>query len=81
MSNVNIYIFLILKVLHPVGIQRNCPVRHIKVFVRLLALEHGILVVSSSLLHVLVKRVTIIVLKSIRRYTVLDLEFIPRMER
>jgi len=78
---IEIHLIFFIKVLLLVGIQRNCPVRHIKVFVRLPVLEHGILVVCNLLLHVLVKKVTIIVLKSIRRYTVLVLEFIPRMER
>lgn len=51
------------KGLHLVGTQRNCPVRPTKVYVKLPVLGHGILVVSNSLLHVLVKKVTITVLK------------------
>merc|ERR1712113_339929 len=69
------------KVLHPVGTLRSYLAKHTRVCVRLLVLELGILPVLVSLWLVLVKRDTIIVLKSTRRSTVWDRESTRRTAR
>lgn len=69
------------RVLQPVGTQRNCHAKHTRVCVKSLVSVLGIQVVSRSPLHVLDKRVTIIVPWPTRRSTVLVPESTPRMAR
>merc|ERR1719473_1285056 len=68
-----------MKVLSPVGVLPVFQERPIEVYVRSLVLVHGILLVCVSHVHVLVKTVTIIVLKSTNGSCVLVLRVIPRV--
>ena len=78
---IKLKLIILFQVSHHVGIQRNSPEKRTRVFVKLLVSVLGILAEFHLQLPELVKKVTIIVPKSTRKFTESDKEFTPRMER